>query len=108
LFSAIGALLIVSATPLVTLFLGIELLSIPLYVLAVSRKTDRLSQEAGLKYFVMGAFTSGILLFGMALLYAATGQLYLSAIISVVMQYGVSASFLAGAGMVLAGLFFKV
>jgi NADH-quinone oxidoreductase subunit N len=108
LFSAIGALLMVSATHLVTLFLGIELLSIPLYVLAVSRKTDRLSQEAGLKYFVMGAFTSGILLFGMALLYAATGQLYLSAIISVVMQYGVSASFLAGAGMVLAGLFFKV
>lgn len=73
LFSLCGGLCMVSFQNMVMLFLGIEILSIPLYVLAGSRREDLGGNEASLKYFLMGAFATGILLLGMALLYGATG-----------------------------------
>ncbi len=73
LFTLTGALMLTSFQNMVTLFLGIEIMSIPLYVLAASRKTEINSNEAGLKYLIMGSFATGFLLFGIALIYGATG-----------------------------------
>lgn len=73
IFSLIGAMLLVSYNNMVMLFLGIEILSIPMYVLAGSRKDDMSSNESALKYFLMGAFASGFLLFGIVLLYGVFG-----------------------------------
>lgn len=78
LFSLVGAIMMVGYDHLLMLFVGIEILSICMYVLAGSRKRDARSNEAALKYFLMGAFATGILLFGLALLYGATGTFALS------------------------------
>jgi NADH-quinone oxidoreductase subunit N len=75
-----GMVLLAGAENLVTLFIGIELLSIPLYVLSASRVRDRASLEAGLKYLIVGSVGSATLLFGLALLYGATGSTDLSRI----------------------------
>ena len=74
LFALVGALMLTSFSNMTTLFLGIEILSIPMYVLAASRKRDLASNEAGFKYLIMGSFASGFLLFGIALIYGATGS----------------------------------
>ncbi len=73
LFTLAGAVVMTSYSNLSMLFIGIEILSISLYVLAASNKKDRRSNEAGFKYFLMGSFVSGFLLFGIALVYGATG-----------------------------------
>ena len=73
LFSVGGASLLCQAMDLVTLFIGIETLSIPAYILAGSHRGDARSTEAGFKYFILGAFSSGILVYGIALIYGATG-----------------------------------
>jgi len=73
LFSFAGAACMVSYTNLAMLFLGVEILSIPVYVLAGSRKSDVRGNEAAFKYFLLGAFSSGFLLFGIALIYGAVG-----------------------------------
>ncbi|MEK6615333.1 MAG: NADH-quinone oxidoreductase subunit N [Bacteroidota bacterium] len=73
LFALCGAMIMVSYSNMVMLFLGIEILSIPMYVLAGSRKDDLSSNESALKYFLMGAFATGFLLFGIALLYGFFG-----------------------------------
>jgi NADH-quinone oxidoreductase subunit N len=80
LFSLTGALVMVSYSNMIMLFLGIEILSIPMYVLAGSRKTELSSNEAAVKYFLMGSFATGFLLFGIALIYGATGSFNLSGI----------------------------
>ena len=69
-----GMMLMVAATNLVTIFLGIELLSISLYILSAFLRQAEPSQEAGLKYLLIGGFASGFLLYGMALLYGGTGS----------------------------------
>lgn len=74
LFALVGALMLTSFKNMTTLFLGIEIMSIPLYVLAASQKKDIKSNEAGFKYLIMGSFASGFLLFGIALIYGATGS----------------------------------
>jgi NADH-quinone oxidoreductase subunit N len=74
LLAGLGAMVMGLAANLIVLFLGLELLSLPLYILAASRR-DALSGEAGLKYLLIGAFSSGVLLFGMALMYGATGTM---------------------------------
>ncbi len=74
LFSFAGAACMVSYTNLAMLFLGVEILSIPVYVLAGSRKTDVAGNEASFKYFLLGAFSSCFLLLGIALIYGATGS----------------------------------
>lgn len=80
LFSLCGALVMFSFTNMTMLFLGIEILSIPLYVLAGSRREEPSGNEAALKYFLMGAFATGILLFGMTLVYGATSSFDLASI----------------------------
>ncbi|MBV2165956.1 MAG: NADH-quinone oxidoreductase subunit N, partial [Kaistella sp.] len=71
LFALCGGIVLFGFQNLVTLFLGVEILSIPLYVLAGSNKTDLRSNEASVKYFLMGAFATGFLLFGIALVYGS-------------------------------------
>jgi NADH-quinone oxidoreductase subunit N len=73
LFALVGALMLTSFKNMTTLFLGIEIMSIPLYVLAASKKKDLKGNEAGFKYLIMGSFASGFLLFGIALIYGACG-----------------------------------
>jgi NADH-quinone oxidoreductase subunit N len=73
LFSTVGAMLMASGTDLMTIFLGLEVLSVSLYVLAGFFRGQRQSNEAGLKYFLLGAFSTGFLLYGMALIYGVTG-----------------------------------
>ncbi len=109
LFSVCGALCMFSFTNMVMLFLGIEILSIPLYVLAGSRRDDLASNEAALKYFLMGAFATGILLFGITLVYGATASFDL-ATISRVIESGTTSPWMLNVGilMIVMGLSFKV
>ncbi|MDI1354132.1 MAG: NADH-quinone oxidoreductase subunit N [bacterium] len=74
LFALVGALMLTAFTNMTTLFLGIEIMSIPMYVLAASKKKDLRSNEAGFKYLIMGSFASAFLLFGIALIYGASGS----------------------------------
>jgi NADH-quinone oxidoreductase subunit N len=74
IFALVGALLMVSFGNLATLFIGIEILSISLYVLAASNRKSLASNEAGMKYFLMGAFITGFLLLGITLIYGVTGS----------------------------------
>lgn len=80
LFSTLGMMILVSAHSLLTVYLALELLSLPLYALTAIRRTEADGPEAAFKYFVMGAMASGILLYGMSLLYGATGALTFDAI----------------------------
>ncbi len=84
LFSTLGMMTLVSAHSLLTIYLGLELLSLPLYALTAIRRTNGDGSEAAMKYFVMGAIASGMLLYGMSLLYGATGYLDLHDIATVI------------------------
>lgn len=108
LFSLSGGILLFGFQNLVTLFLGIEILSIPLYVLAGSNKTDLRSNEASIKYFLMGAFATGFLLFGVALIYGSTGSFDLYTIHSFAIQNPKNLMFILGAVLMLVSLAFKV
>lgn len=108
LFSVMGALVLASCTHVATLFIGIEMLSIPLYVLAVSNTRNSASHEAGLKYFILGSVASSVMVFGMALLFADTGQLYLSDLLMVFKSGSPSVLAVLGLCLLLFGLFFKV
>lgn len=106
LFALAGGVVMVSFHNLAMLFIGIEILSISLYVLAGIRRKDPASNEASLKYFLMGAFATGFLLFGTALIYGATGSFNLAAIAS--SGAFESALFRAGVLLMMVGLSFKV
>ncbi len=107
LFSTAGMVLMASGADLIVVFLGLELLSIPLYVLAGFAHPQLESEEAALKYFLLGAFASGFLVFGIALVYGATGTTSLAAISHT--QYPArNTLLLVGAGLILVGLGFKV
>jgi NADH-quinone oxidoreductase subunit N len=80
LFTLVGAFVMVSYNNLTMLFIGIEILSLSMYVLAGSKKNDLFSNEAALKYFLMGSFATGFLLFGVALIYGVTGSFHVEAI----------------------------
>src|SRR5215471_17620709 len=80
LFSALGMMLMASAGDLIVIFLGLETMSIAVYVLAGLRRRDPRSNEAAIKYFLLGAFSTGFLLYGIALVYGATGSVKLEAI----------------------------
>ncbi len=110
LLSATGGIIIAGASDLIVLFLGIEVLSIAAYVLAALDMRRVQSQEAGMKYFVLGAFASGFLLYGIALIYGATGSTSLSAIREFLDSAELTndALLLTGIAMVLIGLGFKV
>lgn len=108
LFSLCGAFMLVSYQHLVILFLGIEILSIPLYVLAGSRKNDPQSNEAAFKYFLMGSFTTGIILFGIALIYGSTGTFDLNSLAAYSHHENTSTMFKVGMMLLLAGMSFKI
>lgn len=110
LFSSVGAIILVSFNHFSMLFMGIEILSIPLYILAGSMKKDLGSNEASLKYFMLGAFATGILLYGIALIYGATGTFNIVEIGTFVKQSSGSVSFMFYAGLllILIALAFKV
>tara|TARA_B100000686_G_C16789156_1_gene977378 strand:- start:371 stop:1804 length:1434 start_codon:yes stop_codon:yes gene_type:complete len=80
LFSTVGMIVLSSAVDLILIFLGIEIVSISLYVLSGIRRNDMRSNEAALKYFLLGAFATGFLLYGMSLIYGTTGSTNLNAI----------------------------
>jgi NADH-quinone oxidoreductase subunit N len=112
LTAGIGALVMVSANDLVVLFLGLETLSLSLYLLAASNRDREQSQESGLKYFILGGFSSAFFLYGVALIFGSTGSTKISGIsealstnISIV---NADAMLLVGIGMLLVGLGFKV
>jgi NADH-quinone oxidoreductase subunit N len=110
LFAMVGALVMVSYTNMVMLFLGVEILSVSMYVLAGSNKTDLSSNEAALKYFLMGAFASGFLLFGIALIYGMSGSFDLLQIRSAIGKVTEANNSLLSVGilMILIGLGFKI
>lgn len=110
MFALVGALILTCYTNMVMLFLGIEILSIPLYVLAGSRKHDLGSNEAAFKYFLLGAFASGFLLFGITLIFGATGSFDLLSI-KVFIENNTDklpGFFYGGIVMILVGMLFKI
>lgn len=107
LFSVLGMGMMVSATNLLTLYVGLELNSLAAYVLAAFLKSDERSAEAGLKYFVLGALASGILLFGMSLTYGFTGTISFDGIAAAT-SAGLSKGALFGLTFMIAGLAFKI
>ncbi|HKP33834.1 MAG TPA: NADH-quinone oxidoreductase subunit NuoN [Sphingomicrobium sp.] len=107
-FSAVGMSVMVSATSLIALYVGLELTSLASYVLAAYRRTDERSAEAGLKYFVLGALASGILLYGISLLYGFTGTMSFNGLAAAFGRGAPSLGLLFGLVFVLAGLAFKV
>ena len=112
LTSAIGALVMVAANELIVLFLGLEILSLSLYLLAASNRDREQSQESGLKYFILGGFSSAFFLYGVALIFGSTGSTKISGIGEVlsgsVSIANTDAMLLVGIGMLLVGLGFKV
>jgi NADH-quinone oxidoreductase subunit N len=109
LFSVAGMMLMAQAADLITVFLALELLSIPLYVLAAFARPKEQSEEAGLKYFLLGAFSTGFVVYGIALVFGATGSTSLRAIVEAAARGTASPLLLTmGAALILVGLSFKV
>ena len=109
LLSTAGMMLMVGAVNLMTIFLALEILSIALYVLVGLNRAERRSGEAALKYFLLGAFASGFLLYGMALVYGQAGTTALSGIRDHVLALGEFPLLLSvGLGLMIAGFGFKV
>lgn len=109
LFAVGGMVLFPVANDLLTMFVALEVLSLPLYLLAsMARRRRLLSQEASLKYFVLGAFSSAFFLFGSALIYAATGTMTFGEIFTALGDSSHDAIVLTGIGMIAVGLLFKV
>jgi NADH-quinone oxidoreductase subunit N len=109
LFSVTGMMLMAQAADLIIVFLSLELLSIPLYVLAAFARPKVESEEAGLKYFLLGAFATGFIVYGTALTFGATGSTNLAAVVSAASKGTANLLLLSiGAALILVGLGFKV
>ena len=110
LLATLGMLMMVSANDLIALYLGLELQSLALYVVAAFKRDDVRSSEAGLKYFVLGALSSGMLLYGASLIYGITGSTGYAAISAAAAAPGMAQNvgLIAGLVFVLVGLAFKV
>ena len=110
LWAAIGMMVMTSAVELLSIFLGLEVLSLPLYILSGFRRDREKSGEAAMKYLLIGAFSSGIFLYGLAFLYGGTGSVTLQGIQTALLQNLGTNPFLVdiGAALVLAGLSFKL
>ncbi len=106
--SVVGMMVMVSAGDLMSLYMGLELQSLALYVIAAFKKDSVKSTEAGLKYFVLGALSSGLLLYGSALVYGYSGTTLFSGILSNVSTDVPSLGLLFGLALVISGLAFKV
>ncbi len=106
LLSTLGMMVLISAGDLIMLYLGLELMSLALYVVAASNRDDLKSTEAGLKYFVLGALSSGMLLYGASLIYGFTGTVSFAGIAAAAKTGSIGIVF--GIVFLLAGLCFKV
>ena len=107
LFAALGMMLLISAGSLVMVYLGLELLALSSYALVAIDRDNPLASEAAMKYFVLGSLASGLLLYGMSLLYGATGTLDLAMMRSAVATSSETGLLLAGMVFMLAGIAFK-
>ncbi len=108
IFLLAGAVAMVSFGNLSMFFLGIEVLSISLYILAASRRLDVKSNEAGMKYFLLGSFASGIILFGICLIYGATGYFDIAEIKDLSSGAGIPIWFPIGITLMVIGMLFKI
>jgi NADH-quinone oxidoreductase subunit N len=110
LLATLGMMMMVSANDLISLYIGLELQSLSLYVVAAFRRDSLRSTEAGLKYFVLGALSSGMLLYGASLIYGFTGTTNFTVLAEIVGQDGARPSFgvITGLAFLTAGLAFKV
>lgn len=110
LLSALGMMLMVSALDLIVIFIALELMSLAVYVLVGFRRTDRRSNEAAMKYFILGGVASAVFLYGSALLYGATGHTGLRAILQASQAHATFQTpiYILGALLVLVGFLFKV
>jgi len=108
LLATLGMMLMLSANDMIALYLGLELQSLALYVVAAINRDSVRSTEAGLKYFVLGALSSGMLLYGMSLVYGFTGQVGFEEIAAMLAEEGASLGLVVGMVFILAGLAFKI
>lgn len=109
LFSISGMLLMAQASNLIVIFLGLELLSIPLYILAAWGRPRPESEEAGLKYFLLGAFATGFVVYGIAMTFGATGSTQIEGIVtSIASGKAITTLLMIGAALLLVGFGFKV
>lgn len=108
LVSVLGMVMMASSRDLMSIFVALELLSIPAYMMAAWRKRDARSNEAGAKYYLLGVFASGVLLYGMSLLYGTTGTTKLTEIGSALAATDLSAMQVLAVVFVLAGFAFKI
>ena len=110
LFSVLGMLIMISAGSMLSLYLGLELQSLCLYILAAIRRDHFKSTEAGIKYFILGSFASGMLLYGMSLIYGFSGTVVFSEISTLYSSHDFSPSFgmILGFVLFLVGLAFKI
>jgi NADH-quinone oxidoreductase subunit N len=110
LFAVSGMILMAHANHLLIAFIGIEVMSVSFYVLSAYMRNHLLSVESGLKYFLLGAFSTGFLIYGMALVYGATGGKMEYSAIRAAVSYGAQMPLLllAGTGLIIIGLSFKV
>jgi NADH-quinone oxidoreductase subunit N len=107
LLSTLGMLMLISASDLIALYLGLELMSLPLYVIAASNRENVRSTEAGLKYFVLGALSSGMLLYGASLIYGFTGTISFAGIAKAT-QSGANVGLIFGLVFLFVGFCFKI
>ncbi len=109
LFATVGTMFMASARDLMVIFLGLELMSIAVYALVGFNRRDRRSAEAGLKYFLLGAFATGFLLFGIALVYGAAGSVNIQSIAEAIRAGTVANALMApGVALLATGFAFKV
>lgn len=110
LFSALGMMLLASATDLIVVFIALEIMSLAVYILVGFRRADRRSNEAALKYFILGSAASAVLLYGAALLYGATGSLGIHPILTFIQTSPAAMTpvFTLGVWLVVLGFLFKV
>ncbi|MGB6998134.1 MAG: NADH-quinone oxidoreductase subunit NuoN [Pseudolabrys sp.] len=107
LLATLGMLMLISASDLIALYLGLELMSLPLYVIAASNRENLRSTEAGLKYFVLGALSSGMLLYGASLIYGFTGTVNFAGIAKAT-QNGAWLGLIFGLVFLFVGFCFKI
>lgn len=109
LLTVVGMMIMISANGFLTLFMGLELQSLSLYILTSMKRDDALSSEAGMKYFILGALSTGMLLYGISFIYGATGTTAFDAIHQITAQgEGLSTGMMVGLLFILAGIAFKM
>jgi NADH-quinone oxidoreductase subunit N len=108
LYSVLGMSIMVSSNSLLSLYIGIEMQSLALYVMAAFNRDSLRASESGLKYFVLGALSSGLLLYGASMIYGFTGSLEFPAIAASIAETGATPGIVAGMVFLLCGLAFKI